>query len=155
MTTAAKTPPARPGRPRSAARASDGARYHFNPLCPSAPEHGELIPWPTDRWGWMCIHQAHDGWREVPPTRAFFTSAEAEDGLSPASRPAAETSFPDDAPPPTASPAAVGSRPQLGAPDLPTDASLADPAAASPQPTVAIAAAAPVPGLPQPEAATA
>jgi hypothetical protein len=51
------------------------------PLCPVDPSHGVLIDWPTDRWAYHCPSQQHDGWKDRPATRAWFTTTEAETGL--------------------------------------------------------------------------
>ena len=60
-------------RPREARR--------FGLLCPVNPAHGPLLDWPTDRWAYHCPHRDHDGYgHDVPPTRAFFTTSEAESG---------------------------------------------------------------------------
>jgi len=50
-------------------------------LCPIDPAHGKLLDWPTDRWAWHCPHRAHDGLGDVAPTRAYFTTSEAETGI--------------------------------------------------------------------------
>ena len=49
------------------------------PLCPIDPSHGRLLDWATDKWGYHCTHQDHEGWKERPPTRAYFTTAETEE----------------------------------------------------------------------------
>lgn len=92
----AETPSARPGRPRTADEASrrlhrgstDGAGHRsFRAfLCPTDPSHGRLLDWPTERWAWYCPHWAHDGFGETPRTRAFFTTDEAEQGVTPTPR---------------------------------------------------------------------
>lgn len=52
---------------------------HVGLLCPTDPSHGPLIPWPgSERFGWYCPRQEHDGRGDVPRTRAFFKTAEAE-----------------------------------------------------------------------------
>lgn len=53
---------------------------HVGLSCPVDPGHGALFDWPTDRWAFHCSHQDHDGFGERPPTRAFFTTQEAESG---------------------------------------------------------------------------
>lgn len=65
------------------AQRSSGGRF----LCPVDPSHGRLLDWPTERWAWYCPSQEHDGYRNHPATRAFFTTSEAESGLVPTSRP--------------------------------------------------------------------
>lgn len=50
------------------------------PLCPLDATHGPLLDWPSERWGFFCPNQRHDGDRERPPTRALFTTGEAEAG---------------------------------------------------------------------------
>lgn len=53
----------------------------FGLLCPTDPGHGSLIPLAqaTRRGeGWLCPHQEHDGWKDRPHRRPFFTTAQAE-----------------------------------------------------------------------------
>ena len=102
--TATKISPARAGRPRTAdavSRAQNrGSRYGARPRasvgldCPEDPRHGPLIPWArSERWGWYCPHQEHAGRPGSHPlgaasqTRAFFTTDEAEVGLTSSSVP--------------------------------------------------------------------
>ncbi len=48
--------------------------------CPTDPVHGSLVPLAdNERWGWYCPHQEHDGHGERPASRAFFTTAEADE----------------------------------------------------------------------------
>lgn len=56
--------------------------HGFGLPCPVDPDHGPLLGLrdATARGeGYYCPHQAHDGWRDQPPTRPFFTTAQAED----------------------------------------------------------------------------
>lgn len=49
--------------------------------CPEDPSHGSLVALTesTARGeGWYCPNQAHDGWKDRPATRPFFTTAQAE-----------------------------------------------------------------------------
>lgn len=49
--------------------------------CPVDRSHGRLLAWAgSERFGWFCPNQAHDGGRDQPATRAFFTTAELEAG---------------------------------------------------------------------------
>src|SRR4051812_9558357 len=71
MTTDA--PPTRNGRPGTG----------WGHPCPVDPAHGRLLAWAgSERWGWFCPNQAHDGDRDHPATRAFFRTSEAESGLT-------------------------------------------------------------------------
>jgi hypothetical protein len=57
----------------------------FGLLCPTDPSHGTLIPLTeaTQRGeGWYCPDQDHDGWKEQPFRRPFFTTADAEDATA-------------------------------------------------------------------------
>src|SRR3989304_2177045 len=60
---------------------------HRRPVCPANPTHGAVLDWPTDRWGFHCPHQDHDGrpkahpYGPSAPTRAFFTTTEVEQGF--------------------------------------------------------------------------
>jgi hypothetical protein len=55
--------------------------------CPVDPSHGRLLAWAgSERWGWFCPNQAHDGDRDHAATPAFFTTTEAESGVTTASR---------------------------------------------------------------------
>src|SRR6185369_784968 len=73
-------------RPGEAAVTATGRRVGL--VCPTDPEHGPLIPWTHGSdYGWHCPHQAHDGHGDRPQTRAFFTTAEAERGLTTATEP--------------------------------------------------------------------
>lgn len=55
------------------------------PLCPIEPAHGRLLDWPTDKWGYYCAAQSHDGRTahhlggSLSPTLAFFTTAQVEE----------------------------------------------------------------------------
>ena len=51
-------------------------------LCPACPEHGKLLDWSSERWGFYCPHRDHEGRpaKGVAPTRAFFRTEEAEAG---------------------------------------------------------------------------
>jgi hypothetical protein len=49
--------------------------------CPIVPAHGTLyaLAEATPRGeGWYCPHQEHDGWKDQPYSRPFFTTAVAE-----------------------------------------------------------------------------
>ena len=49
--------------------------------CPVDPSHGPLIALAeTTRRGegWYCPDQSHDGWKNRPPSRPFFTTAQAQ-----------------------------------------------------------------------------
>jgi hypothetical protein len=53
----------------------------FGLLCPVDPAHGKLygLREATAKGeGWYCSHQAHDGSKDVPASRPFFTTAQAE-----------------------------------------------------------------------------
>lgn len=57
------------------------SRKPFGLLCPTDPKHGSLygLAQATSRGeGWYCASQEHDGWRDRPYVRPFFTTAEAE-----------------------------------------------------------------------------
>lgn len=45
--------------------------------CPVASEHGPLLDWPTERWGFFCPHSGHGG------NGRFFTTVEAEGTAAP------------------------------------------------------------------------
>jgi len=50
--------------------------------CPVESGHGTLIPLAyPGRWSWYCPNALHDGWKDQPRTRAYFTMTEAETGL--------------------------------------------------------------------------
>lgn len=53
----------------------------LGPLCPVDPAHGPVVPVVNSRWGWYCPHQAHDGLRGKPSTRAYFTTVEVDSGI--------------------------------------------------------------------------
>lgn len=58
-------------------------RYRMT--CPIDPSHGRLYDWVSERFGFYCPHWAHDGFKDRPATRRFFTTEEAETGaLDPA-----------------------------------------------------------------------
>lgn len=57
----------------------------FGLLCPTDYGHGLLVPLAdTTRQGegWYCPHQEHDGWRDRPFRRPFFTTAQAEEATA-------------------------------------------------------------------------
>ncbi len=61
----------------------------FRLLCPIEPGHGALLGLveATRRGeGYYCPHQDHDGWRDRPATRPFFTTAQAEEAAEAARR---------------------------------------------------------------------
>lgn len=61
----------------------------FGLLCPTDPGHGQLIPLveATRRGeGWYCPAQKHDGWKDRPFQRPFFTTAQAEEATAQARR---------------------------------------------------------------------
>jgi hypothetical protein len=63
--------------------------------CPADSTHGRLIPWPhSPVYGWFCPSQLHDGYRDRPATRAFFTTDEARTGV-PISRSAPDLPAPN------------------------------------------------------------
>lgn len=50
--------------------------------CPVDPAHGHVIGLAGHPvWGYYCPAQPHDGFRDREPTRAFFTTTEAETGV--------------------------------------------------------------------------
>jgi len=54
--------------------------YRVSMVCPVVPAHGRVYDWPGERWSFYCANQEHDGWGDRPPTRAFFTAKEVEQG---------------------------------------------------------------------------
>lgn len=88
----------------SRAPRASGAGRRVGLLCPVDSEHGPLLPWTHNPdFGWYCPDQWHDGHGDRPQSRAFFTTQEAEAGLT------------NEAFQPTAAPSRAGEREaQLG-----------------------------------------
>lgn len=56
-----------------------GVAFQYQPpRCPVDPAHGPLLDFPTASWSFYCPSQEHDGWKDRPYRRPFFTTADAE-----------------------------------------------------------------------------